>query len=226
MAIAHTQTPAGGVSNAPVTSVGLAFGSNVTVTGAIIGLWRYSVGGQTVTLSDTLLNTFVSNDVQAIDTGDANSTSGIGYALNSPAGADTVTFAISGAAQTLRFTTSEFSGVATSGARDKTATAIGTSTAPASGAVTPTTDGQLFFAGSDVSNNVTFTAGTDFTINTTVPTTVGSQRLGSERYIQPIAASHNGDFSIGSSIAWGCVLATFKAAATNSMGQLLTLRVG
>src|SRR3989304_7749709 len=113
MAIAHVQTPSGGVGNGSATSVALAFGSNVTAGNMIAGGWRYSGGGRTVTLSDTLSNTYTSNAVEAIDTADANSTNGIGFALNIGGGACTVTCAISGAAVNIRFSTSEFSGVAT-----------------------------------------------------------------------------------------------------------------
>lgn len=210
MSIVHVQTPAGGASNASATSITLAFAGNVTAGNCIAVGWRYSGGGRTVTLSDTLGNTYTSNAVEAIDTADSNSTNGIGFALNIGGGACTVTFAVSGGAVNMRFSVSEFSGVATSSALDKTATAIGSSAAPASGAVTPTTNGQLLFVCSHISAISTFTAGTDFTIATTVPTTPVTQRLATEYYVQPTAASHDGNFSLIGPLSWGCAMVTLK----------------
>lgn len=214
MSIAHVQSPAGGVENGAATSVNLAFGSNVTAASAICGGWRLAVNGRTVTLSDTRSNTYTSSAIVATDTADANSTSGSGFALNCAAGATTVTFAISGAASNLRFVISEFSGVATSGALDKTATAIGSNSPTATGSVTPDSDGELFYAVTHRSDSSTFTAGTDFTLNTTVPTTPLAQRLASERYIQPTAAAHTGSFTWvqgGASVTWGVTLMTLRA---------------
>lgn len=214
MAIAHVQTPAGGVQNSSATSVNLAFGSNVTAGSLIVGGWRYSVGGETVTLSDTLGNTWTSNSVQVVVAGDGNSTQGVGFASGSAAGACTVTFAITGAAKNLRFSTSEYSVTAGAASVDQTITATGTSTTPASGAVTPTSDGQLFYCTCHTANGVTYTAGTDYTVNTTVPETDLAERLGTERFIQTTAASHDGTWSTTATPgAWGCVTVTFKEGA-------------
>lgn len=212
MAIAHVQTPAGGAANSSATSINVSVPSVAAGSLLVVG-WRYSTGGRTVTVSDDKGGTWA-NAVEAIDTGDSNSTTGISYAMNAAGGTTVVTFGISGGALNLRMIASEFSGVATASALDKTAMAIGSNTAPASGSVTPTTDGQLLYACTHISSNDTFTAGTDFTINTTVIVTAGSQRLATERFIQTTAAAHNGNFTTGAVVSWGCVLATFKAPAS------------
>lgn len=224
MAIAHVQTLSGGNASGGVTTLSAIFGSTVTSGSAIMVAWRYSSGSgaRTVTVSDANGNTYVSNPIQAYETAD-NSTNGIAYALNVTGGASLeVSFAISGAAATLRMSISEFSGVATSAALDKTASAIGSGTALASGAVTPTTNGQLFFCDGHLDATSTFTAGTDFTLATTVPAAGGTHRLAADYYIQPTAASHDGTITSSASGAWGCALATFKApgAATGGSPKL------
>lgn len=219
MAIAHVQTPAGGVSNSSATSVALAFGANVTSGSAILGGWRYGTNGRTVTLSDDQSNTYTSDTISASDPNDGNSTVGIGFALNCAGAATTVTFAISGAAANLRFSTSEFSGMATSSARDQAAGASGTSATPDPGSLTPTTDGQLFFVAAHSAGGETYTAGTDFTLNTTVPTTGGSQRLATQRFIQTTAAAHATSLTkTQSSASWSAVAATFKEAGGGGGG--------
>jgi hypothetical protein len=208
-AVAHTQTPAGGNDCASVISCTLAFGSNTTAGNMIAVGWRYSGGGRTVTLSDTRSNTYTSDAIESIDSGDSDSTDGVGYALNIASGADTVTFATNGLANTKRFSISEYSGVATASAIDKTSQAIGNGTTATCPSVTPAVDGELFFAVVHLSTGATFTAGTDFTLNTTVPTGAGLQRLATERYIQPTAAAHSGVFTFGTA-SWGCAMATFQ----------------
>lgn len=210
MAIAHVQTPTADTT-ATATSTNQVLGT-ATAGNAIMVGWRYAGSGRTVTLSDNIGNTYTSNAIEAFDAADG-STVGIGYALNIGAGSTTVTFGISGLAASLRMSVSEFSGVATSSAIDKTAGASGNSTTPASGSVTPTTNGQLFYAVCHSGSATTYTAGTDFTLNTAIPSGAGSQRLATERYIQPTAAAHNGNFTAGSSQLWAAALATFRDTA-------------
>lgn len=223
MAIAHVQTPAGGVANSSATSVALAFGSNVTAASAILGGWRYGTNGRTVTLSDTQTNTYTSNAIEASDASDGNSTCGVGFALNAAAGATTVTFAISGAAANLRFSTSEFSGVATSTALDKTAGASGSGTSMATASVTPDSDGELFYVVGHAAGGETYTAGTDFTLNTTVPTGAGTQRLATERFIQATAAGHTGSLTNANGNTWSMALATLRAAGGGGGGAAISI---
>lgn len=208
--IAHVQTPSGGAAGSG-TDLPSAFGSNVTAGNSIVCCWRHGGNGRTVTLSDGLSNVYVSSATSSYD-GVDGSTTGIGYALNINGGACTPNLHITGASTTLRFSCSEFSGVSSSSALDKTASTNGSSNAPASGAVTPSIDGELLYACTHIAAIDTFTAGTDFTINTTVIATAGSQRLASERYIQPTAASHNGNFSTTNSNTWTANLVTLTAA--------------
>lgn len=204
-AIAFVQSPAGGVTGT-ASSVNLAFGSNCTAGNCIVCVWRYSVGGLTVTLSDTQSNTYTSNAVEQIVTGDGNATVGIGYALNIAGGATTVTFSV-GVSRTLRFLIAEFSGVATSSAFDQSNHAEGSGTAIASGSVTPTTDGQLLVCGYENVNTSATSVGTDFTL----ASQTANDRTGLEYYIQTTAAAHDGTWTQAASQVWGAVIGTFKA---------------
>lgn len=213
MGYAPVQTPAGGAANASATSITLAFGSNVTAGSLIVVGWRYGSSARTVTLSDTLGNTYANVTASEAFNATDGTTVGIGYAMNSGAGADTVTFAISGAAANLRFAISEFSGGATSSAFDQANAATGNTSPLSAGSVTPGVNGELIFVVAHEGNNGDFTAGTDFTLNTTVPATGGVQRLATERYIQPTAASHAADFTFSSSGSqYAAGVATFKPA--------------
>lgn len=218
MAIAHVQTPAGGLAS----EGGLAFGSNNGAGNLITVITRYSSGGQTVTVTDSRSNTYALAK-SFVQTNDSNGTISIHYAYNIAAGANTVTVDITGT-PTTRFIISEFSGVDTSAdPLDKTAGAEGVGTALASGAVTPATDGQLLLVGGFDSNTITFSAGTDFTMLTTV----GGDRLGAEYYIQPTAGSHDGAMTASGTGNWAAVLATFKApggGGGTNWGPLLGLQ--
>lgn len=223
-AIAHVQTPAGGANCGSATSCGVIFGVNVTAGSLIVAACRYGTNGRTETMTDTLTNTYA-KAIEEEQANDGNGTLMIWYAMNSGAGADTVTCTIDGAAAIMRATTSEFSGAATTNALDKTASAEGTSAAPASGNVTPDSNGQLLFATGFASNVETFTAGTDFTINTAVPAADGTQRLASERFIQATAAAHNGDFTIiNADRNWAAAIATFREAGAAAAPQPIRRR--
>jgi len=138
------------------------------------------------------------------------------YAIAGSSAADTVTVTFPGSSQGDTITIHEFSGNATSSVLDNTTAAIGTSTTPASGALTPSVNGCLLFVAEvdPAADGTTYTAGTDFTIDQTQLTSSTLQRIGTEYYIQPTAASHNGNFTIGASAAWACKLAIFKPLAT------------
>lgn len=211
-AIAHVQSDADGTNCGSVTTCNDAFGSNTTAGSLLIIAARYGASGRTLTISDTQTNTWNVGKI-FVQTNDApNSDSVQYYAMNTAGGADTVTFAFSGAAATTRIAVSEFSGAATSLALDQTNGAEGTGLSLASGAVVPTTDGQLLFATGFLSGTGAFVAGTDFTLASRVPSTFNQERFATEYYIQPTAASHDGTFTVGGSFNWAATVATYKAA--------------
>lgn len=218
-AIAHVQSSANGATGSG-TSINIALPGNAVAGNMAVVGWRYSGGGDVVTLSGGG-NSYTSNEVQAIDANDANATVGVGYALNIAGGALTVAVATVGS-NTKRLAISEFSGVATSAAADKESGTNGVGTAVACGAVTPTTNGQLFFATMQNAANATVTAGTDFTERTAIPTNDGNQRAGTESYIQPTAASHDFTFTQGANQSWACAGVTFKEAAAGAAPILNT----
>lgn len=223
-AIAHVQTPANGTSAVGTTVAQPAFASNVTAGNLIT--WACMVGGtgNTITGSDTLGNTYVT-DINITDTVDAGQL-GVGHSYNIAGGADTWSCTISGGATTLRVSASEFSGAATAAALDKVASTTSNGTNIASGAVTPTTDGQLFYVAERTSANATCTAGTDFTRIAQVPSNSPSTRMCVEYYVQPTAASHDGTWTVGAGLTWAVTLQTFKAVATAVTIPIPRLNVG
>ena len=208
MPIAHVNTPAVDTTTTG-TSANLAMGTVSTGNTIVVG-WRYSTSGLNPTLTDNLGNTYTSSVISAFDT-PGNSTVGVGYAHVTNPGSCTVTITIDSSA-TIRFSASEFSGVVTSSAVDKTASGSGSSTTPNAGSMTPVSNGQLFYSVTHSNSSETYTAGTDFTLNHTVPSGAGAQRLAAERYIQTTAASHASDFTKTTSGSWSCAAATFKEA--------------
>lgn len=213
MAIAHVQTPAGGSSSGSATSITVSLPS-VAAGSLLICVWRYgAAGGRTVTVSDDKGNTWA-NITSATDLVDG-SANGISYAMNGASGTTIVTFAISGAAASLRMAASEYSGAATSNALDQQATATGIGATQGAGNVTPSTDGQLIIASAHSSAGEIYTVGSDFTIATLVALGDNAQRLTLEYYIQPTAAAHHTNITgSGTGETWGAVAVTFKAAST------------
>lgn len=213
-AIAHVQTP-DQVNCGSVTNCNLAFGSNNTAANFIGVGWSYAASGRTVTITDTRNTYTSSNAISATDAADAG-TCGIGYALNIGAGANTVNVAVSGVASIMRVGITEFSGVATASAIDKTAGTSGTGSPVNAGSVTPTTNGQLLLVWARNSATSTWTAGTDFTLRFAA---AQNSRVALETYVQPTAAAHNSDLTITGTPTWAAVVATFKEPAAGGGGS-------
>lgn len=210
-AAAHVQTPANGGNCTATTCAQPAFSPNVTAGNMILFGCMIGAIGRTITGSDTLTNTFVTDKVQAetVDGGDMAA----GHAYNIAGGADTFSCNISGGSATIRVSASEFSGAATTAALDKSASAQGSSAAPASGAVVPTVDGEVLYVVTRTANNRTYTAGVDYARVSQVPSNGPNTRMASEYYIQPTAASHDGTFSLSTTDTWATVILTFKPPA-------------
>lgn len=207
LSIAFIQAPAGGTNPGSVTTTNLAFASNVAAGNFIAVAHRYAANGRTVTVSDTRSSTYLLARLH-IQTNDGSGEGSIRYAENIPtAGSCTVTMAISGLASTTRGAIAEFSGVRSFNSLDQVNSAEGSSTALASGNITPVMSGELILCFGFVASGTTFTNGTDFSKITNVPDTA-SGRLGFEYYIQPAAAAHNGTFTV-SSQAWSGIIASF-----------------
>lgn len=215
MAYAHVQSPANGAVNTSATSLNLAFGSNVTAGNLIVVGGRIGANdGRTVTITDSLSNSYGAVDVQKNHSTDAQAVA-IGSAENVTGGADTVTWAISGGAISIRYSCSEFSGGATSSSLDQTASGEGTSNTLATSAVTPSANGYLLYVSGGNGLVGTMTAGTDFTLSSEMPA-APLTRAANEYYIQPTAASHTGEITTSTSSAWTVVMAVFKVATGGS----------
>lgn len=210
-AVGFVQAPAGGSNPGSVTTANLAFGANVTSGGFISVYLRYGANGRTVTITDTKNNTYYFDRLH-VQANDGSGELRLHHAESIQGGADTVTVLVSGAASTMRFIISEFSGVAAKNALDQVNSAEGgPSVNVNSGSITPTTDGQLLICGAEKVNVGTFTAGTDFTMITTVVAAAGSHRIAAEYYVQPVAAAHAGTMTLEvGGDSWAAVVASYK----------------
>lgn len=220
-AVAHVQTPAGGADcGAGVSTCQKAFGSNNTAGNFLVVHCRYGATGRTVTITDTVGNTYVGN---ASSVNSSNVTDGATENIQwtiapAIAGANTITCTVSGATSTMRLIISEFSGVGSGNPKDQSTATSSTGTTPASGSITPTENGELLYAWEGNGNVANFAAGTDFTMATRTPDTA-SARIGSEYYIQPTAAAHDGTFTV-SQTDWSAGIISFKSASVATTGGL------
>jgi hypothetical protein len=206
--ISHVQSKANGASCGSVTSCPVAYDSAVATNNLLLLSCRYGTNGRTVTISDTLTNSYTLRDSH-IQTTDGNGELLVYSAISASGGSNTVTCAISGAASIMRATVSEYYGFNIT--FDQAVSAEGTGTSLASTALTPSANNALLFAVAFAANITTYTAGTDFTMRSLVLANPNG-RLATEEYIQPTAASHDGTFTISSSLGWAAILVVFKEA--------------
>jgi len=213
VAIAFVQSPANGVdSGGGATQAVLAFGANVTAGSSIFVCARINAVGKTITVTDTLGNTYAGSGGTAGDV--TNNTAGFQTYLysahNSAGGANTVTLAISGTGR-IWMNIAEYSGLATSSTLDQTASATGASAAIDSGATATTTQASelvIGVGGSNVDN--TFTLGTGFS-NLNVAA-AGTNRVAMEGQVVSSTGTYNGTFTILTSTQWVGLVATYKGA--------------
>mgnify|MGYP001610165967 CR=1 FL=1 len=211
MPIAFVQN-LGNLSTSSATSLSGTFGSSTT-TGNFIALGsRVGATGRTVTGSDSNSNTYAQAKNQV------NSTDGhegfIHYAMNITGGAShQCTISISGAASTIRITLHEYSGLATSGALDQTNSAQGNSASLDSGNITTLVADELLFGVGTSAGDTTFTVGTNFANGQFSPSASGSQRQAGENRIVSATGTYSAPFSIGGTLQWTCLVASFSIAS-------------
>lgn len=182
----------------------LAFTSNLGTGNLCLAVCRLGAGAGTITISSPDL-TWAKVRGHDVPSGEHHE---LWYSMNSVAGAETVTLNWSGAATTMRWAIAEYSGILTSGALDQQNSAASAGTAnPASGSITPTTNNQLLFCTVVMSTGQNATAGTDFTLQSTV---ASPHKLATEDYVQATAAAHDGTFTLGGSDQESCIIASFK----------------
>ncbi len=195
------------IDGGSATSVALAFTSNNAAGNLIWVGSRIGELGRTITVSDSVLNTYVFA-VGQDQTADSHRAD-FQYAKNIGAGANTVTVGISGAAASIRFAIEEVSGLDTSSPLDKTSSNQGSSTSPDSGAVTTTNANEILCGLGTCGNPATFTAGTGYTIEETV-----ASKLATEDDIVSNTVTKSASFSLSVTQNWTCLLATFQAPSS------------
>lgn len=208
------QNPASG-ADANATSTTLAFGSNVTAGNSIFVGIRIGATDRTITVSDTLSNTYGGSPGTVGDVAQTQTTDGhrtyLFSAHNIAGGACTVTVAISGAAATIRFNIGEgsFGGTAS---LDKTASAEGSGTDPASGnTATTTIDDELVVGVASNAAATAWTAGGTYTERGNAPADPNG-RTAMETLIVAATGVQNATWTITGTKTWAAVVGTYGIA--------------
>jgi hypothetical protein len=190
------------------TAATLAFSAKNTVGNWIAVCIRAGAVNETFSVSDSNGNSY-RNAVQFNQTSDGF-TFAIFYAEKIVGGANTVRIGETASA-TLRIAILEYSGVATSGSLDRTATAQGSSASPGSGIATTTVNGDLLLGAIMTANSETFTAGAGYKIEESAPAEPGTKLIVVDQ-IQTTAGAASTGATLGEADFWGAGVAAFKAA--------------
>ena len=202
--IQHTSLDAGNT-----TSSTLTFAANTTAGNFVAVVIRAGQTGQTFSVSDNLGNTY-RTAVRLSETTDS-ATLAIYYAENIKGGPISVTVADSISGGTLRFAVFEYAGLALANSLDGTATGEGTSTTPATSAALLAVPGDLMLAGLSAADQRTFTAGSGWALEESVPAAPGT-KLAVEDQIVSTAGLVSASATLSSSDPWATVVAGFRAA--------------
>jgi hypothetical protein len=199
------------------TSSSIAFTTPNTAGNFIAVCVRAGISGQVFRVSDSNGNIYrqaVQLNV-TVDTPNGD-TMGIFYAENINGGSNTLTVSdsISG---TLRFSVLEYSGLAIANSLDATATGQGTSASPNSANAVTTANGELLLSAIATANPASFTAGSGFTIEGSVPAQP-SAKLIAEDLVQPAAGTVSAGALLAAPDSWGVVLAAFRAGSSAPAG--------
>src|SRR6266403_1289371 len=195
------------------TTASVAFNVANTAGNFIAVCIRAGRSGQVFTVRDSSGNVY-RQGVQFNVTADApnGDTLGIFYAENVNGGANTITVSDTILA-TLRFAILEYSGIATANSLDATATGQGTSASPNSANAATTWNGELLLGAILSANPATFTAGSGFAIEASVPAPQSTKLIVEDR-IQTAAGTVAASAILGAPDSWGVVLAAFKPGYT------------
>jgi hypothetical protein len=201
----------------------LGFNSNNTAGNWIGVCIRAGAVNQSFTVTDSNGNAY-RTAIQLNETGDGD-TFAIFYAENIAGGANTIRVSDTVSA-TLRVSILEYSGVMTSGSLDVAAAAQGNSAFPNSGSATTTANGDLLLGAIMTSDPATFTAGSGYKIEQSVPAEPNTKLI-AEDQIQTTAGATSAGTSLGTAQFWAAGLAAFKPAvnggssASGSVSSLL-----
>jgi hypothetical protein len=204
-----------------VTSSSLSFKSNNTAGNWLAVCIRAGRSGQVFTVTDSRGNTY-HQAIQFNVTLDApgGDTLGIFYAENIAGGANAITVSdtISG---TLRFSILEYSGMATAGSLDASITAQGHGTSPSSGNAATSASGDLLLGAILTANPATFTAGSGYKIEETVPVEPNTKLI-AEDQIQAAPGSASASALLAAADDWAAGLAAFKSANGTAAAPVIT----
>lgn len=211
MAVAFVQAGSA-INGGASTSVSKAFTSNITAGGLLVVSAFSEVDSSTVSsVTDTLGNTYVKATDPTTSVGHGTHL-GVWYAMNSVAGANTVTFT-AGQSGRIYLMVEEVSGAATTTALDATGTGTGTNASPTCSATTTASGDYLY--GAITNSRSTLTAGTGYTVRTG---TGFNEFFDSESKVAGVAGSYAADGTISVAGAWVAHMAAFKAAAGGGGG--------
>ncbi|HEX8837415.1 MAG TPA: Ig-like domain-containing protein [Candidatus Acidoferrum sp.] len=204
----------GNLDASPSPSGALAFAKNTTAGNWIGVCIRGGLSSsQVFTVSDSSANTYH----QAFQMGLTTAvTFACYYAENIKGGADTVTVSES-VTGPLRFAIYEYANVATSNSLDATpAVAQGSNASPNSGNLTTNNGGDLLLGIVVTTNSGTFTAGTGYTIEDTVPAPPNAKLI-VEDQLQSSAGTASAAVTLGGADNWGAGLAAFRSTSGVSL---------
>jgi len=187
------------------TSATLAFKTNNTAGNWIGVCIRAGLQNEAFTVTDAKGNTYH----KAFQFNQTGGTLGIFYAENIAGGANTIRVSDTASA-TLRFEILEYSGVVTSGSLDVTAIAQGNGSSASSGTATTTVNGDLVLGAITTSGATSFTAGSGYRIEESVPAEPYTKLIAEDR-IQTSAGATSASASLGMALNWAAGLAAFKA---------------
>jgi hypothetical protein len=199
---------ANSVQGSAVGSVAVAFPASNTAGNLIIAFVRMSTTTQTVSVTDSLGNSYVDAVTQG-QTSDGHQVH-IFYAKNIAAGANTVKATFSASNNHPWLAIYEYRGLSATSPLDQTAHAQGNSTTPNSGATATTLSAnELVFAAAAISSSYTGTAaaGSGYTM---LQQDTNTSPADNESLIATSTGTYAATFTLSSSANWCAVVATFK----------------
>lgn len=208
----HKQS-AGTFGDATATTIAQALPSRVTGGSLIVVTVTWDTAATTaVTCSDSQGNTYVT----AVNTNDTTNVQALAvcYAANAAGGTTTVTATFGASSVTRRIIVSEYSGVATTSPVDITRSNVANGTTATnnitSTAGTTTTNGDLIFgAVMDTTGTTTITAGTGFTLRSTI-----GSHMSVEDQVQATAGSIAATFTFNAVQRYIAHMIAFKPLGT------------
>lgn len=196
------------------TSIAAKFPGSNTAGNLIVVFVRASSTTQTVSVSDTAGNAY-SEAVGQTQTSDGHQVH-IYYAANVAGAANTVTASFSGTNSHPWLAVYEYSGLSKTNPLDRTAHAQGRSTAASSGTTATTrTASELVFAGVGLpaTSGASVSAGSGYALE---QQNTSTSRAATEDRVATDTGSFAGTFTLGATVNWSAVVATFSTSAVSS----------